>query len=164
MYYPIDIYFRRLMDSLEKVIAPRIEDEFTLGQVYAVIEMLEQIKGKVEYKRDLIREDVERGEEIMEKISQALSGAGAAVPPEIEEVEKEIREKGALPDLALRKKVEQAACKAIDAAHSAREDLGPEASAGLDSEIRRYLVKVSTRDLGLMKPPRLAKISRPKES
>jgi hypothetical protein len=53
-------------------------------------------------------------------------------------------------------------CLTLDHFHASKSQLGQAGATALDKKIRDYLLKVTTRDLGLMKPPMLEKISRSK--
>ena len=157
-----DAYLKRLTHALEFIIAPEIESDAARGQVFAVIDLLNQLMGRIEYKPDLIASDVAANSEMIKSIVQGLEGAGVAVPEEISAFLKEVESTEGPKNLSQRARSEEILCRAIVLLHEHRGKMDAAAGQELDRALREQILKVATRDLGLMKPPLLEKISRPK--
>lgn len=164
MFISTNVYFRRIMDALENVIAPEVESDHVRGQVFAVVDLINQISDRVEYKHDHIEDDIKQGSKMIMQIAEALSEAGGQTPEEIEAFLKAFDEGSAGRGLALRKKVEETLCAAIDYFHENKNKMESNAAEKLDSDIRQHIFKNAGRDLGLMKPPMIEKISRPQKT
>lgn len=160
MWMSTDAYLRRLMQTLEKVVAPEIESDQVRGQLYAVVDLINQLSSKIEYKPGIVGQDVKDGGEIMKTLLDAMQSAGIPTPPELSAFLSELE--SAAPALPLKFKTEEMVCSALDHFHAHKHELGQAGTAALDQKIRDYLLKVTTRDIGLMKPPMLEKISRSK--
>ncbi|HUT56091.1 MAG TPA: hypothetical protein VM658_22055 [bacterium] len=155
-----DAYLRRLMQTLEKVVAPEIESDQVRGQLYAVVDLINQLSAKIEYKPGIIGQDIKDGREIMKTLLSAMESAGIETPAELSAFFSELE--SAAPALPLKFKTEEMVCATLDHFHARKDKLGQAGAAALDKKIREYLLKITTRDLGLMKPPMLEKISRSK--
>jgi hypothetical protein len=162
MFMTVDLYLKRIYHTLEHVIAPEVDDDFARGQVFAVINLLEQLGQKVEYKQDLIAQEIEQGSKILSIMVAAVQDAGADIPEKITSFMKEL-ESGSPAGLSKRNRLEEMLCLAIDLLHENKGLLEPERYAEVDRQVRDYITKLTTRDLGLMKPPAVDKISRPKK-
>ncbi len=162
MYYPVETCFKRLRHTLEHVIAPEVDDEFALGQVYAVISLLNQLGGEVEMKREILLKDTQTGAPMLSRIIEVLKDRGVDVPADLAEASAAVDAGKDDPTPALGKKMDEALSNAIDIFYASREKMGQDAWSALDLEVRDYLLKTATRHVGLMKPPLLEKISRPK--
>lgn len=80
---PIDTILGRINDTLENRIAPELVSPVLRGQVIAVVELLNQLAGKVEYRRDLLTEDIERARETIAMLLDVFDAARIAVPDEL---------------------------------------------------------------------------------
>ena len=85
MFVNTNVYFGRITDALEKVVAPEIESDEVRGQVFAVISLIQQVSGMIEYKHDLIEQEIKEGSDIVKNILRAVEGAGIEAPEEIGE-------------------------------------------------------------------------------
>jgi hypothetical protein len=162
MFMTIDVYLKRIYHTLEHVIAPEVEDDFARGQVFAVINLLEQLAQKVEYKRDLISQEIEQGSRILKSIAEALEEARVGIPDELESFMKEVEKSEAI-NLSMRNKLEEKLSLAMRLFNDNKGKLDKDKSKEVDKELRDYITKIATRDLGLMKPPAIDKISRPEK-
>ena len=160
MFVNTNVYFGRITDALEKVVAPEIESDEVRGQVFAVISLIQQVSGMIEYKHDLIEQEIKEGSDIVKNILRAVEGAGIEAPEEIGEFLEKLDEGKAGGGLTLRNKVDEMLCMAIDCLRDNRG--GIEAYKEVDKMVRDYIYKIAGRDLGFMKPPMIEKISRPR--
>jgi hypothetical protein len=162
MFMSTDVYLKRIFHTLEHVIAPEVESDYARGQVFAVISLLEQLAQKIEYRQDLIAQEIKMGSRILKSITSALDQAGAEVPEEFGSFLNE-PDSGRVISLAVRNKLEEMLCLAIDLLHDNKGRIEQEQAMELDNQIRDYITKITTRDLGLMKPPAIEKMSRPQK-
>jgi hypothetical protein len=158
MWMKPDAYFKRLQLALDQVVAPEIEDDYVRGQLYAVTELLAQLGGKLEFKRDLAAVEITEAEKARNALLDGLRANEIEVPPELTA----LNFSGRPADLDLLREVEAALCAAIDLFSESKTRLDPSTAARLDQSLREYLTKTATRDMGLLKPPQLDKISRSK--
>ena len=80
MFMSTDVYLKRIMHTLEQVVAPEVEDDYARGQVYAAIDLLHQLMDKVNYKNELIRQEIEMGSEAIRQVVRAMEAV--ADPPD----------------------------------------------------------------------------------
>jgi hypothetical protein len=153
-----DAYFKRLQLALDQVVAPEIEDDHVRGQLYAVSELLAQLAGKLEFKQELIAVEIAETDKTLRELTDGLRAAGVAIPPELIASDAPVRKF----DLDLLQGAEARLCAAMDLFHEHRNRLDPATAGRLDQALRQYLTKTATREMGLMKPPQLDKISRSK--
>jgi len=162
MWMKPEAYLRRLQTTLEQVVAPEIEDDAVRGQLYAVVDLLNQLGGKIEYKRDLIAVEVAAGRAMLERVLAEMERAGADSPAELSAFVRELGAGTRPVELKLQREVEEKLCRAIDHFHAHKDKLGPELALRLDRELRDYMLKAATREMGQVKPPQLERISRSK--
>jgi len=162
MFISTDLYLKRLMNTLEQVIAPEIESDHVRGQVFAVIDLLKQLSDRVEYKQFIISQDIEIGRDLIQRILDAFEGAGCATPDDLRAYIGQMDNGAAGKGLALRTKVEEMLCAALNYFHDNINKLDGNAAKELDRVIREGITKIAGRDLTMMKPPMIEKISRSK--
>ena len=162
MFITTDAYLNRLTHVLEHIIAPEIESDAVRGQVFAVIDLLNQLGGWIEYKQDLIASDVAANSEMIKRIVQALAGVGVNATQEHPAYLKEVESVTDPFSPTQRLHSEEILCQAIDLFHEHRGRLGADVSQELDRTLRDEILKNAFRDLGLTKPPLLEEISRSK--
>jgi len=161
MFMSTNLYLSRLNEALENVIAPEVESDEARGQVFAVISLIEQFMGRIEYKHDFIEQEIGSGVNVLKRVIEAAGEAGLDTPAEIGEFLQKLDDGKAGSGLALCDKVDEMACMAIDFLHDNRQKVG--SYKEVDKMIRDHIFKMSGRDMGLMKPPMIEKISRPEK-
>jgi len=162
MFMTTDLYLKRITQALEKVVAPEIESDHVRGQVYAVVNLIEQLAEKIEYKPDLIAQEIQMGCETIRQAVATVGKAAGETPAELQAFLQELDRSGPGQGLGFRNRVEEMLCQAIDFFYAQRGRMEPAAAAEVDGRIRDHITKLTTRDLGLMKPPNIEKISRSK--
>lgn len=162
MFMSTEVYLKRIFYTLEHVIAPEVESDFARGQVFAVISLLEQLGSQIEYKRDIIEKDMKTGAGILREVVSALKDAGAEPPSELAKYMDGL-ESGGPVSLAARDRLEEMISLAIDFFHEKGSKLESQKASEVDGLVRDFITKTATRDLGLLKPPRIDQISRPKK-
>lgn len=161
MFMSTDVYLTRIMHTLEQVVVPEVESDYARGQVYAVIDLLNQLTGKIEYKSDLISQEIEMGSKMLATVIREMETVAPA-PDDLKKFLDELGSDKTKMDLGLRNRLDEMQCLAIDFFNANRAKLEPEAALEVDGMIRDHITRITTRDLGMMKPPRIDKISRSK--
>ena len=162
MYATVESYLKRITTVLDQTIAPAIESDQARGQVYAVINLLEQLATRVEIKQELIDKEIEMGVKVLMETAKALQQAGVEIEGDRDGFLAELESKGPGKDLAYCARLDETISAMIDLFFDRRAKLKTEDAAAIDQTIRDYLTKLATRDIGLTKPPNFDKISRSK--
>lgn len=150
MFVPIDDYFNRIYYTLENVIAPDLESDFARGQVYAIIVLLGSLCKKIEYKHELILEEINTGTDIIAAIIKVLKDAGIETPGEVLSFMKEFEKIGPCADITYMNKVNDNFRCAMDCFYENRKMIEPDTLTGIDKQIRSYIHDISLRDVGFM--------------
>ena len=87
---PLTTIVERINDTLENVIAPEIESTIVRGQLFAVVELLNQLQGKYEYRHDLLVQDVQVGRQMLATLIEAFEKAGIETPEAISAASREV--------------------------------------------------------------------------
>lgn len=161
MFISTNLYLTRLNEALEKVIAPEVESDEVRGQVFAVISLIEQFMGRIEYKHDFIEQEIDSGVSVLKRVIEATGEAGLDMPAQIGEFLQKLDDGKAGAGLALCDKVDEMLCIAIDLLHGNRDKVN--SYKEVDKDIRDHIFRMAGRDMGLMKPPMIEKISRPEK-
>ncbi len=149
----------RINHALEYVIAPEVESPIVRGQLFAVVEMLNQLPGKYEYRHDLMVQDIEVGKEMLATILDALERAGIEMPAEISEETRHVDWAGMSGDQLReeRGRVEGAVTEALDLLDAHRSAI-PEAEK-VEKTVLGQLGRNILRDMMLFRTPRFETIS-----
>jgi len=77
----MDTPFTRIVEglnhTLENVVAPEIASPIVRGQLFAVVEILNQIQGRFDYRHDLMIQDIQVGRQMLEKLGYAVITAAS---------------------------------------------------------------------------------------
>ena len=88
---PLTTIVERINQTLENVIAPEIESTIVRGQLFAVVELLNQLQGKYEYRHDLMVQDIQVGRQMLATLIEAFEKSGVetsqAISTETEEID-----------------------------------------------------------------------------
>lgn len=162
MFISPAVYFKRLTDALENVVAPEIESDYVRGQVFAIVDLIRQLVDRIEYKQELIAQEIQITSDSIKRMIKALTEANCAIPEEIKQFISSLEDGSAGKSLAVRNKTDEMFCKALELFHGNLGKIPPETAKEVDKAIRDNILKVVGRDLGLLKPPMIEKISRSK--
>jgi hypothetical protein len=162
MFISTDLYLKRIMHTLEQVVAPEIESDNVRGQVFAIIDLIKQFTDRIEYKQSLITQEIDIGHQLIKRILNTIEPAGCPAPEELRAFLKELDEGAAARNIPLRNRVDEMFCVALNLFHDNSNKLDAAAAKELDAAIREGIMKIAGRDLGLLKPPMIEKISRSK--
>lgn len=160
MFVSIHDYIGRISNTLENVIAPDLQTDFARSQVYAVMALLGSLSKKVEYKRELIQDEVNAGTDIIKAICSILKDAEISVPTEVQVFMNELEKKGPVSDIAYIEKVNEQFRCTLDTLYQNKEKIDLETFDAMDKKIRGYIHDISLRDVGFMPTMSFDKILR----
>lgn len=81
-------YVTRINNTLEKSIAPYLQTDFQRQQVIAVINLLNQLNPRLEYRHDFLLEDIERLRGILKTVIRAFQEEDIPFPEDLLSVSK----------------------------------------------------------------------------
>lgn len=159
MDIPLTCIVERINHTLENVVAPEIESPIIRGQLFAVVELLNQLQGRFEARHDFLVQDIQAGRGMLATIHAALKEAGFEQPTEIGMAETGAPLLGMSGDRLREEKtrVESAVSAALDLLNTHRADV-----ADADKVEKAVLEQIGAgilRDLGLFRRQRFDKIS-----
>jgi len=152
MFTSTQDYLHRITHALEHVIAPQIESDFLRGQLLAAVFLLDQLTDRIDYKVDLIMQEIESAHETIRKVVEALDERGGEVLDDLREFLREIDEGALGEDLAFRNRCDQVLCSAIDSLFANRDKFDPASAHAIEGLILGHLAQIAARDLGMYKP------------
>jgi hypothetical protein len=152
MFTSTQEYLQRITHSLEHVIAPQIESDYLRGQLLAAVFLLDQLTDRVDYKADLLAQEIEGSCETIRGIVEALDEREGEVPADLRAFASEIDQGGRGADLAFRSRCDQMLCSAIDSFFASRDNFDPASAHAVDGLILGHLAQIAGRDLGMYKP------------
>ncbi len=156
---PLASIVERINHALENVIAPEIESKIVRGQLFAVVELLNQLPGKYEYRHDLMVQDIQVGKQMLVTLIEALEKAGVETPESISTATREVDLLGMSGDPLReeRSRVETAVSGALDLLDANRSGI-PEAEK-VEKTVLGQLGQNILRDMMLFRRQRFDKIS-----
>jgi hypothetical protein len=160
MFIPTEDYLQRISHALEHVIAPQIESDFARGQLLAAVFLLDQLTDRVDYKADLIRQEITWSSETIKSIVEALQERHAEVPAALMAFHEDLNRGASGQDLAFRNRCDDMLCSAIDAYYAHRDRFDPASAHGIEERILAHLSQIAFRDLGMLKPSTSEKLLR----
>ena len=149
----------RLNHTLENVIAPEIESPIVRGQVFAVVEILNQIQGRFDYRHDFMIQDIQVGRQMLATLTEALEKAGVETSEAISSAAEEVDLVAMSVEQlrATRGRVEEAVSAALDVLDAHRSGI-PRAEE-VEKAVLGQLGQNIIRDMMLYRPQRFDKIS-----
>jgi hypothetical protein len=145
-------YLHRIAHALEHVIAPEVDSDFLRGQLLAAVFLLDQLTDRVDYKADLIEQEIEGACRTVRQVVEALGEGAGGVPDRLRAFLREIETGGCARDLAFRSRCDEMLCSAVDAFFAGRDKLDPASARDTEGVILEHLARVASRDLGMVKP------------
>ena len=152
MFISTEEYLHRISHALEHVVAPLIESDFARGQLLAAVYLLDQLTDRIQYKEELIEQEIEAGRETIRKILDALEERGGEVPEDLKAFVAETGRQGCPRDLAFRARCDEMLCSAIDSFYANRTRFDPAVAHEVEGWILGHLTQIASRDLGMYKP------------
>jgi len=80
MQNSLERLFEGMATSLREDVAPALEDPYARAQVSATIELLANLAVRVEWRADLLRDEIERIREVLETASERAAVLDEAIP------------------------------------------------------------------------------------
>ena len=156
---PLTTIVERINQTLENVIAPEIESTIVRGQLFAVVELLNQLQGKYEYRHDLMVQDIQVGRQMLATLIEAFEKAGVETPQAISTATQEIDLLGMSGDQLreVRSRVEAAVIAALDLLDANRS--GITEAEKVEKAVLGQLGQNILRDMMLFRRQRFDKIS-----
>lgn len=152
----------RLIDGmiaqLRTEIIPRLDDEFARGQAYGVVDVLNNLKPRIDWLVTPLADEVGEQQALLEKLRAAFGNeAGfpttAAVQP--------VAPGATARDIeALRNNLDEQICTAIDWLGRERAQLPPVRVQEAEAEIKAHLQRQLKRELSLTPKPLFGEISK----
>jgi hypothetical protein len=151
--------FDGLIEALQSRVIPRIQDEFARGQAYGALDMLRNLKPRVEWAAGPLHDDVAAEVALVERIAALAEGARppAPVPP---------HENPAAPRLtaadldAMRDRLDAHLCAVLRWLTDNHESLPAGPAAEIETAIRDQQRARLRREVKLTAPPLFGEISR----
>ncbi|MEW6442230.1 MAG: hypothetical protein AB1640_14935 [bacterium] len=153
MFMSAQEYLQRLSHALEHDVAPQIECDHLRRQVLAAVFLLDQLTERVEYRADLLRQEIESACAAMKKVFTTVKEkTGRDAPAEIRRFLEEVEGGPPTVDLELRNRCNALLSSTIDCFFACRKSLDPTAAHELQGLLLEQCMQVAGRDLGLLKP------------
>ncbi len=159
----MDTPFTRIVEglnhTLENVIAPEIESTIVRGQLFAVVEILNQLQARFDYRHDLMVQDIQVGRQMLATLIEALEKAGIEMSEEVSTAVEGPDLLGASGEQLReeRSRVEAAVSAALDLLDAHRSDI-PEAEK-VEKTVLGQLGQNILRDMMLFRRQRFDRIS-----
>jgi hypothetical protein len=147
--------FDGIIEALEARVIPKIADEPTRGQAYGALDMLRNLKPRVEWAVGPLRDDVAAELALVERIA-ALAGSAAPPRPTIA-----LGDSPTAADLeAARDRLDEALCGILRSLADHRDRLPAATVAEIEGAIREQQRVRLKREVKLTAPPLFGEISR----
>lgn len=160
MFVSINDYLSRICNTLEHVVAPDVESDFARSQVFAITALLGSLGRKIEYKQDLIAEEINAGLEIIKTIADVLKDAGLDAPDEVLSFMAESKESNLKLDTKSIEKVNENFRCILDFIYASKGKIESATFNEVDAKVRQYVHDISLRDVGFMAAMSFDKILR----
>ena len=141
------------------MIAPEIESTIVRGQLFAVVELLNQLQGKYEYRHDLMVQDIRVGRQMLATLIEAFEKAGIETPESISTATREVDLLGMSGEQLreVRRGVEEAVSTALDLLDANRSRITE--AEKVEKAVLGQLGQNIFRDMMLFRSQRFDKIS-----
>ena len=151
--------FDGVIDVLRARVIPRIDDEFARGQAYGALDILQNLKTRVEWATAPLREDIATEHALAAGIAEVLAGAEPR-PPVLGAVWRERAGNTAAELDETRDAIDRHLCAMLRWISENRSQLAPERADEVERAIRDQQRSRLKREVKLTPPPLLGEISR----
>ncbi len=158
MFISAEEYLQRISYALEHQIAPLVESDHARSQLLSAVFLLDQLTDRIDYKPDIIKQEIETNCETIRKVVDGLEQREGDVPGELKAFLEEIGGGAWIPDLALRRRCDEMLSMAIDAYFAARDRFDAASAYAMEDMLLGSLTQIASRDLGMFKPSTSQKI------
>ena len=159
METPFAAIAERINHTLENVIAPKIQSPIVRGQLFAIVEILNQIQGRFDCRHDFMVQDIQVGRRMLATLIEAFEKSGVETPEAISTATEEVDLSGMNGDQLreVRSGVEAAVSAALDLLDVNRS--GIDRAEQVEKAVLGQLGQNILRDMMLFRPQRFDKIS-----
>ena len=152
MFLSTEEYLLRVTHTLEHVVAPLIESDFARGQLLAAVYLLDQLTDRIDYRAEIVEQEIETTRETTRKIVDVIEEKGGQVSDDLRAFVREAGGEDCTRDLAFRNRCEEMLSAAIDSFFANRERFDPASAHATESLILGHLTQIGSRDMGMYKP------------
>lgn len=168
MILSIEQQFSGICRTLEEEVIPELSSPYIRGQVYSIMEILNQMQNWVEPRCDLMREEIEKTREVIKAISDGLESLGPEAPEGVSDFTIKVSaHKRELPVdgpalIEIRDETNLILDQGQGLFHAALEKIDPPSREMIESLLKNHLGSLARRNLKLCRPTLLGKISKPR--
>ncbi|HSB97392.1 MAG TPA: hypothetical protein VLC91_13130 [Spongiibacteraceae bacterium] len=153
----------RLIDGLiatvRAEIIPRLDDEFARGQAYGVVDILNNLKPRIDWLATPLVDEVREQEALLSELA-AQFGDNAGFPG-ASPVAAQLQAGATAHDIELlRNRLDQQICASIDWLGEQRATLPAEKMQAIEAQIKNHLQRQLKRELSLTPKPLFGEISK----
>ncbi len=153
MLIPPESLIDGAMRTLREQVLPDVETSFARGQLYAVIDVLNNLRDRIEVKAAIHDADAGAARQSLDGALEAITAAGA------EALAADVRAALPAPDAEAAARAE-ALRHALRILLERRSEVPADAAESVDAAVRGYLVGQAIRDIAHLKPSMLSEISK----
>ncbi len=156
MINSLDKIFDGIVEMLRDQVLPKVDDEFTRGQLYAAMDLLANLKVRVDWDVAALRDDVGERLALLPRLAELLAGTGP-VPPHF------LAPPVDAPAEALEKArdaIDEYLCAVVDWVSDHRAEIPPERADAIDRAIRDQQRPRLKRSVKLIAPTLFGEMSR----
>jgi hypothetical protein len=150
MLVPLDTMVDGVVRTLTDNVMPNLTSRFARGQLFAVIDVLRNLRDRIDERASLLDEESESAAAALARVAAHLSGTAAT---DVRAALAAVPEKSALDRVTALRAALVAALAAIDA-------LPDDAAAPARAAIEQHLAAQTMRDLAVLKPSMVGEISK----
>jgi hypothetical protein len=153
MLVPVEMLIDGVVRTLTEAVAPHVGARFARGQLYAAIDVLRNLRDRVEERAARAEAEAASAADGLRRVVAALREPAAAAAAAVEKTLAAAPEGPPAERAAALRRAVVAALEVLDA-------LPAEVAAGARAALEAHLAAQALRDLAVLKPSLLAEISR----
>ncbi len=143
-----------LVETLEREVLPDLQSRFARGQLHAALDVLANLRDRIEWRTDLLRADAEATATALTELAAGMREAGLG--GDAAAIETGLAEAPAEPPAARAEALRAEMVAALEVVAT----LAPETGEALEGGLRGYLVQQAVRDVVPLKTSRLGDIAK----
>jgi len=154
-----ETYVTRINYTLENIIAPQIQSDFIRSQVFSVMELLHQLTSRLEYRHDLLLEDINRLKGIAQTVIETFDKHNIPIQKELlNRVDVQMMGKYGKQLREVHDQMEITASQAIDLLYENRDKI--KNAKEVEHRILKQITEGIIRDVMLFKPEMMHEVSK----
>ena len=163
MFITVSEYLKRITLTLEQVVAPKVESEFERGQLLAAVFLLDQLADKVDYKDELIDQEIKLCCATIKEIAGVFQQYGLDIPDDLKSFLEKLDQEGAGKGLEFRGHCNRMLSAAIQSFFTHKDKLDPAVVHKIDGIILGQFKTIGLRDMGMLKVSTSGRLIQSKE-